>query len=248
MCIKFGEDISFCSRAIIFFKHGPRLSNVLGPHCNIEWKCQLFFDNIDIHFPENISAVVWIRSAKNLGLVRKSTFRISLKFAKKRGPVDPKSQGVFSIFPDPRIPNVKILSLRQAVWELLALSRFFCCSAPYGPIGWEFDTFSSIEGYPLAKFQVSRTYGLGCTLRFTAEAEYNNNKNPYNYNRDSALRARTPKFKAASSIKRGSCFEGIRVCFYGVGQPWFIADSETPKMDNRLTETHTHTHMFNCFW
>ncbi len=25
--------------------------------------------------------------------------------------------------------------------------------------------------------------------------------------------------KAASSIKRGSCFEGIRVCFYGLGQP-----------------------------
>ncbi len=25
--------------------------------------------------------------------------------------------------------------------------------------------------------------------------------------------------KAASSIKRGSCFEGTRVCFYGVGQP-----------------------------
>ncbi len=28
-----------------------------------------------------------------------------------------------------------------------------------------------------------------------------------------------PLIKAASSIKRGSCFEGIRVCFYGIGQP-----------------------------
>ncbi len=28
-----------------------------------------------------------------------------------------------------------------------------------------------------------------------------------------------PLIKAASSIKRGSCFEGIRVCFYGLGQP-----------------------------
>ncbi len=28
-----------------------------------------------------------------------------------------------------------------------------------------------------------------------------------------------PLIKAASSIKRGSCFEGIRDCFYGVGQP-----------------------------
>ncbi len=28
-----------------FHKHGPRLSNVLGPHCKIESKFKLFFDN-----------------------------------------------------------------------------------------------------------------------------------------------------------------------------------------------------------
>ncbi len=35
----------------------------------------------------------------------------------------------------------------------------------------------------------------------------------------SGSKTMTMKIKAASSIKRGSCFEGIRVCFYGVGQP-----------------------------
>ncbi len=50
--------------------------------------------------------------------------------------------------------------------------------------------------------------------------------------------------KAASSIKRGSCFEGIRVCFYGLGQPWFIADSETHrKWTTGWQNTHTQTHV-----
>ncbi len=52
--------------------------------------------------------------------------------------------------------------------------------------------------------------------------------------------------KAASSIKRGSCFEGIRVCFYGVGQPWFMADSETHQKWTTGSQKHTHKHMFNC--
>ncbi len=55
-----------------------------------------------------------------------------------------------------------------------------------------------------------------------------------------------PLIKAASSIKRGSCFEGIRVCFYGLGQPWFIADSETHWKWTTGSQKHTHTHMFNC--
>ncbi len=49
--------------------------------------------------------------------------------------------------------------------------------------------------------------------------------------------------KAASSIKRGSCFEGIRVCFYGLGQPWFIADSETHRKWTTGSQKHTHTHV-----
>ncbi len=52
----------------------------------------------------------------------------------------------------------------------------------------------------LTKFQLSRPYGLGCTFSFRAEIII-------------------IIIKAASSIKRGSCFEGIRVCFYGLGQP-----------------------------
>ncbi len=55
-----------------------------------------------------------------------------------------------------------------------------------------------------------------------------------------------PLIKAASSIKRGSCFEGIRVCFYGLGQPWFIADSETHWKWTTGSQKHTHKHMFNC--
>ncbi len=52
------------------------------------------------------------------------------------------------------------------------MSRFASVVAiapPMGRFGWEFDKLSSILVYPLAKFQVSRPYGLGCTLRFTAE-------------------------------------------------------------------------------
>ncbi len=55
-----------------------------------------------------------------------------------------------------------------------------------------------------------------------------------------------PLIKAASSIKRASCFEGIRVCFYGLGQPWFIADSETYRKWTTGWQKHTHKHMFNC--
>ncbi len=55
-----------------------------------------------------------------------------------------------------------------------------------------------------------------------------------------------PLIKAASSIKRGSCFEGIRVCFYGLGQPWFIADSETHRKWTTGWQKHTHKHTFNC--
>ncbi len=52
-----------------------------------------------------------------------------------------------------------------------------------------------------------------------------------------------PLIKAASSIKRGSCFEGTRVCFYGVGQHWFIADSETHQKWTTGSQKHTQTHV-----
>ncbi len=46
---------------------------------------------------------------------------------------------------------------------------------------------------------------------------------------------------AASSNNRGSCFKGTRVCFYGLGQPWFIADSETHRKWTTGSQKHTHT-------
>ncbi len=57
-----------------------------------------------------------------------------------------------------------------------------------------------------------------------------------------------PLIKAASSIKRGSCFEGIRVCFYGLGQPWFIADSETHQKWTTGSQKHTQTHVQRVFF
>ncbi len=56
---------------------------------------------------------------------------------------------------------------------------------------------------------------------------------------------------AASSNKRGSCFEGMRVCFYGVGQHWFIADSETHQKWTTGSQKHTHTRstvFFDNYW
>ncbi len=74
MCPEFGEDISFRSRVIALSEMAPPLSNLFTPLCKRELKFQLFSIIIDIHLPENISAVVWFDRAKNLGLVRKSRF------------------------------------------------------------------------------------------------------------------------------------------------------------------------------
>ncbi len=65
MCIKFGEDISFCSRAIIFFVNmALDFRTFWGPIAILSGNVNFFSIIIDIHFPENISAVVWIRSGK----------------------------------------------------------------------------------------------------------------------------------------------------------------------------------------
>ncbi len=47
---------------------------------------------IDIHFLENISAVVWIRSGKKPRTIRKVGFGYHSSL-RKTGPVDPQSQG-----------------------------------------------------------------------------------------------------------------------------------------------------------
>ncbi len=63
MCLEFGEDISFRSSSYSYLsKLAPPLSNVYTPLCEHELKFQLFLIIIDIHLPENISAVVWFRS------------------------------------------------------------------------------------------------------------------------------------------------------------------------------------------
>ncbi len=65
MCIKFGEDISFCSRVIIFFINmALDFPTFWGPIAKLSRNFNFFSIIIDIHFPENISAVVWIRSVK----------------------------------------------------------------------------------------------------------------------------------------------------------------------------------------
>ncbi len=65
MCIKFGEDISFWSRVIIFFINmALDFPTFWGPIAKLSRNFNFFSIIIDIHFPENISAVVWIRSVK----------------------------------------------------------------------------------------------------------------------------------------------------------------------------------------
>ncbi len=72
--------------------------------------------------------------------------------------------------------------------------------------------------YQLAKFQVSRPYGLGCTFSFTGRIIIIIIIKILTITIGILHFVQEPLIKAASSIKRGSCFEGTRVCFYGVGQ------------------------------
>ncbi len=137
MCIKFGEDISSCSRAIIFFVNmALDFRTFWGPIAILSENVNFFSIIIDIHFPENISAVVWIWLGKKPRTSSQKYVSDITQVCEKTGPRRPQITGVFFDFPWPKDSKyVKILSLWQAVWELLALSRFFCCSAPYGPIG-----------------------------------------------------------------------------------------------------------------
>ncbi len=257
------EDISFCSRAIIFsVTWALDFRTFLGPHCNIAWKCQLFSIIIDIHFPENILQWFWIRSGTKPRTSCKSTFQDIPQVCEKTGPRRPPITGGFSIFPDPRIPNVKILSLRPRGLGLYSTFAFFLLVAPLWAI-WLRIWYVLLK-LRATHWQSFKSLGLTvwaarCVLRRKNNNNNNKiltitigilqlrartpNKNLNNYNRDSALRAE-PLIKAASSIKRGSCFEGIRVCFYGLGQPWFIADSETHrKWTTGWQKTHTQTHV-----
>ncbi len=195
MCIKFGEDISFCSRAIFFFVNmALDFRTFWGPIAILSGIVNFFSIIIDIHFPENISAVVWIRSGKKPRTSSQKYVSDITQVCEKTGPRRPQITGGFFDFPWPKDSKyVNILSLRQAVWELLALSRFFCCSAPYGPI-WLRIWYVLLK-LRATHWQSFKSLGLTvwaarCVLR--RKNNNNNNKNPYNYNRDSALRARTP--------------------------------------------------------
>ncbi len=77
-----------------------------GPIAILSGNVNFFSIIINIHFPENISAVVWIRLGKKPRTSSQKYVSDITQVCEKRGPVDPKSQGGFSIFPDPRIPNM----------------------------------------------------------------------------------------------------------------------------------------------
>ncbi len=97
-----------------------------GPIAILSGNVNFFSIIIDIHFPENISAVVWIRSGKKPRTSSQKYVSDITQVCEKTGPRRPQITGGFFDFPWPKDSKyVKILSLRQAVWELLALSRFF---------------------------------------------------------------------------------------------------------------------------
>ncbi len=147
-------------------------------------------------------------------------------------------------------------TLESTTSGLGVMSRFasvIAIAPPMGRFGWDFDKFSSIFGLPIGK--VSSFWAL----RFGLHVAF--------YGRSRIIIiiiiiiikiltitigilhfVQEPLIKAASSIKRGSCFEGIRVCFYGLGQPWFIADSETHRKWTTVSQKHTHTHVQLFFW
>ncbi len=64
-CVRqeFGEDISFRSGAILV-NVVPPLTDVLASLYDSESKLQIFLIIIDIHCPENISALVWLWSVE----------------------------------------------------------------------------------------------------------------------------------------------------------------------------------------
>ncbi len=65
MCLEFGEDISFRSRVIAFFvKLALDFRTFWGPIAKLSRNFNFFLIIIDIHFPENISAVVSFRSGE----------------------------------------------------------------------------------------------------------------------------------------------------------------------------------------
>ncbi len=131
-------------------------------------------------------------------------------------------------------------TLESTTSGLGVMSRFASVVAiapPMGQFGWDFDKFSSIFGLPIGKVSSFWALRFGLHVAFYG-------------GRIIIKIIIIIIIKAASSIKRGSCFEGIRVCFYGVGQPWFMADSETHRKwtTGSHKHTHTHTHVQLFFW
>ncbi len=84
--------------------------------------------------------------AKNLGLVRKSRFQISLNFAEKPCVVEKICRIQFCLFWTKDRNDVKFLSLRQTVhelWPKTSENVVFCAVAPpMSRLGWDFDRFS----------------------------------------------------------------------------------------------------------
>ncbi len=143
-----------------------------------------------------------------------------------------KSEIAILFWLSPGLQGYKTLECTiSGLWVMSRFALVVAIAPPMGQFGWDFDKFSSIFGLPIGK--VSSFWAL----RFGLHVAF--------YGGSGII---IIIIKAASSIKRASCFEGIRVCFYGLGQPWFIADSETHRKWTTGSQKHTHTHVQLFFW
>ncbi len=154
-----------------------------------------------------------------------------------------KSEIAILFWLSPGLQGYKTLECTiSGLWVMSRFALVVAIAPPMGQFGWDFDKFSSIFGLPIGK--VSSFWAL----RFGLHVAF--------YGGSGIIIIIIIKILTitigilhfmqeplTSSIKRGSCFEGIRVCFYGIGQPWFIADSETHRKWTTGSQKHTHTHV-----
>ncbi len=143
-------------------------------------------------------------------------------------------------------------TLESTTSGLGVMSRFasvIAIAPPMGRFGWDFDKFSSIFGLPIGKVSSFWALRFGLHVAFYGRSRIIIIIKILTITIGILHFMQEPLIKAASSIKRGSCFEGIRVCFYGLGQPWFIADSETHQKWTTGSQKHTQTHVqLFFFW
>ncbi len=175
MCPEFGEDISFRSRVIaVLSEIGPAsFKPFYAPFANVSWNFNFFSIIIDNHLPENISAVVWFwsgekprTSSPKVGFEQISRWRKTIQ-------AQMKSEIALLFWLTQGLQGYKTF-WGSTTKRLGVMSRFASVVAIAAHLwaDWAENLISSPRFlvYPLAKFQVSRPYSFGCTLRFTAEA------------------------------------------------------------------------------